>query len=117
MTLAEIVFTQKKLRKRYGVEGSVAGRYVEAGYSVAVGVETPAGRASFVAKKAGEILVADVINGTVKVTAEHVRSIAAKAQALRGRPVLILYGSGPILTEEAAKAAKEAGVVVKRVRP
>ncbi len=116
MTLAEIVFQARKLEKRYGVEGKVAARYVEAGYSVTMLFDTSKGRISFVAKKAGEVIAADVVYGKIRVTSEIVEKLAEKAASINAKPVLILYGGGPELTEEALKAAKEKNVAVKRIR-
>ncbi len=116
MSLARIVFEKKKLEKRYGVEGRVAGLYVEAGYSVAMRFNTPAGTLSFVAKKEGQMLAVDVVSGSVRVGADTVKNLASKASSIKAKPVLILYGSGPVLTEEARKAAQEEGVAIRRVR-
>ncbi len=116
MTLAEIVFEQRKLQQRYGVEGYVAGRYVEAGYSVTMKFKTPKGVVSFVAKKSGELIAADVIYGSVKVNTEHINAIAEKAASINAKPVLALYGSGPRVTEDATKAAEEKGVAIRRFR-
>ena len=116
MTLADIVFTARKLAEKYGVEGKVAGRYVEAGYSVRMRFKTSAGVLSFVAKKESTVLAVDVVSGAVKVSAEDVRRLAEKAKSINARPVLILYGAGPVLTDEAKSAAKELGVSVRRIR-
>ncbi len=116
MSLARIVFEKKKLEKRYGVEGRVAGHYVEAGYTVAMKFPTPDGTLSFTAKKEGTVLAVDVIHGSVKVTADVVRKLARKASAIKAKPVLVLYGSGPVLTDEALAAAREEGVSIKRMR-
>jgi len=116
LTLAEIVFTKKKLERRYGVEGYVAGRYVEAGYSVTMRFKTPGGVVSFVAKRSGELLAVDVVNGTIEVGREMVEAIAEKAASIRAKPVLALYGSGPRVTEEALGAAREKGVTIRRFR-
>ena len=116
MSLARIVFTSRKLAEKYGVEGKVAGKYVEAGYSVRMRFETAAGTVSFVAKKESTILAVDVIDGTITVTAEHVKKLAEKAKSINAKPVLVLYGSGPRLTDEAKKTASELGVTIRRVR-
>ncbi len=116
VTLAEIVFTKKKLAEKYGVEGRVAGLYVEAGYSVEMHHPVKGDRVSFVARKEGVVVAVDVVNGSVRVTGEVVSKIAEKAKVLGAKPVIVLYGSGPRLTEEAQNLAKELGVAVKRVR-
>ncbi len=117
MTLAEIVFTSKKLAEKYGVEGRVAARYVEAGYSVRMRFPTPKGTVSFVAKKESQVLAVDVISGSRRVTGNDVRSIAEKARAINAKPVLALYGAGPKLDEDAKKLAAELGVSLRRFRP
>jgi hypothetical protein len=116
VTLAQIVFEKRKLEKRYDVEGRVAGHYVEAGYHVTMGFATPKGPVSFVAKKGGQLLAVDVIKDPVRVTADMVNAVAEKAASIRAKPVLVLYGAGPVLTEEAKKAAAEKGVAVRRLR-
>ena len=116
MSLARIVFEKKKLEERYGVEGRVAGHYVEAGYSVKMKFGTPHGTLSFVAKKHSEVLAVDVIYASTVVGAETVRALAEKAASVKAKPVLVLYGSGPVLSEEAKKSAKELGVSIRRVR-
>jgi len=116
LTLAEIVFEKKKLYQRYGVEGYVAGRYVEAGYNVTMKFATPKGAVSFVARRGQELLAVDVLNGSVRVTKEHVDTIAEKASSIGAKPVLALYGSGPRLGEDAKKAASEKGVALRRFR-
>ncbi len=116
MSLARIVFEKRKLEARYGVAGRVAGLYLEAGYSVAMNFPTPNGRLSFVAKKGGETLAVDVVAGSVKVGPDVVESLVSKALSIKARPVLVLYGSGPTLAEEAKAKISEAGVKVRRVR-
>jgi hypothetical protein len=117
MTLAEIVFTSKKLAEKYGVEGKVAAKYVEAGYSVRMRFPTSHGVVSFVAKKESTLLAVDVIEGSRVIGVDTVRSIAEKAKSINAKPVLILYGSGPKLSDEAKKAVAELGVTVRRFRP
>lgn len=116
MSLARIVFLKKKLEKKYGVVGKVAGRYVEAGYTVNVGFQTAKGNIDIVAKKEGQILAIDVITGSVKVGTDVIERLKEKAATINAKPILVLYGAGPQLQEEALKKAEELGVEVKRVR-
>ena len=116
MTLAEIVFQQKKLEQKYGVEGKVAGRYVEAGFHVRMNVNTKHGRVSFVAIKGGEKLAVDVVSGKKVVGREELEAIKRKAESLGARPVLVLYGSGVVLGDDAKEFVRENNVAVKRVR-
>ncbi len=117
MSLARIVFLQKKLREKYGVEGYVAGLYLEAGYSVEVGFATGEGRVAVKAVKGGEVLAVDVLTEKKVYGVEAVEAIARKAKSIGAKPVLVLYGSGPRLSKEALEKARELGVRVRRVRP
>ncbi|KSW12266.1 hypothetical protein CF15_05815 [Pyrodictium occultum] len=117
MTLAEIVFQKRKLEEKYGIEGRVAGLYVEAGYSVRMWFNTAKGRLSFVARKEGRVLAVDVVAESKILGREAVEALSEKARSINASPVLVLYGSGPRLSEEAKKAAQELGVSVRRVRP
>lgn len=116
MTLAEIVFQQKKLEQKYGVEGKVAGRYVEAGFHVRMHVNTKHGRVSFVAIKGGEKFAVDVISGKKVVKKEELEAIKKKAESLGAKPILVLYGSGVVLGDDAKEFIKEGSVTVKRIR-
>ncbi len=117
MSLARIIFLQKKLREKYGPEGYVAGLYLEAGYNVTVGFETGKGRVSVKAVKGGETLAIDVLVDKRVYGPEVVQAIAEKAKSIGARPVLVLYGAGPELSKDALEKAKELGVKVRRVRP
>ena len=116
MSLGRIVFTKKKLSRKFGVVGKVAGRYVEAGFTVHVGFKTAEGEVSFIAKRGGQVYAVDVVNGSVDVGPATVEAIARKAASIKARPVLVLYGSGPRLTDDAKKKAEELGVLIRRVR-
>ncbi len=116
MSLAHIVFMSKKLRKKFGVEGIVASRYLEAGYSVLVGFNTPEGRLSVLAKKEGTVYAIDVIHESRKVVASDVEAVYKKAKSLNAKPILVIYGRGPKLTDEAKAKAKELGVEIKFVK-
>ena len=116
MTLAEIVFQQKKLEQKYGVEGKVAGRYVEAGFHVRMHVATKHGTVSFVAIKGKEKFAVDVVNGKKVLGKADLDSLKKKAESLSAKPVLVLYGSGPRLDDEAKNYAKENSIEVKRIR-
>ncbi len=116
MRLAKVEFLKKKLAKRYGIIGRVAGRYVEAGYSVEISHNTKSGVIDVVARKGGSILAITVIHGSVKVSPSHVEGAARRAKHLGAKPVLVLYGRGPKVTQEAVDKAAELGVELKRVR-
>ena len=116
MRLARVEFLKKRLAKRYGIIGRVAGRYVEAGYSVELSHPTRSGTIDVVARKAGTIIAITVLHGSVKVTASHVEEAARRAEHLNAKPVLVLYGRGPKVSQEAVAKAEELGVELKRVR-
>ncbi len=117
MSLARIVFLQKKLREKYGPRGYVAGLYLEAGYHVIVGFPTAKGEVDVRAVKGGESYAIDVLVEKRVYGPEVVASIAEKAKSINARPVLVLYGNGPRLSKEALEKARELGVRVRRVRP
>jgi len=116
VTLAEIVFQQRKLEQKYGVEGKVAGRYVEAGFHVRMHVATKHGIVSFVAIKGRERLAIDVVDGKKILSKADLESLKRKAESLSAKPVLVLYGSGPRLNDEARNYARENSIEVKRIR-
>ena len=117
MSLARIVFLQKKLREKYGPRGYVAGLYLEAGYHVVVGFPTAHGEVDVKAVKGGESYAIDVLVDKRVYGPEVVEAIAKKAESIHAKPVLVIYGNGPKLSKEALEKAKELGVRVKRVRP
>ncbi len=117
MSLARIVFTQRKLREKFGPVGYVAGLYVEAGYNVTVGFETPKGRVDVRAVKGGEVYAIDVLLEKRVYGPDVVEAIAEKAKSINAKPVLVLYGAGPELSKDAVEKARELGVKVRRVRP
>jgi len=114
--LARIVFLKKKLEKKYGIIGKVAGRYIEAGYTVNIGFQTAKGDIDVVAKKENRILAIDVISESVKVDVNVIEKLKEKAASINAKPILVLYGAGPQLQKEALKRAEELGVEIKRVR-
>ncbi len=117
MTTAREAFIAKKLRSRYGPVGYVAGLYVKAGYSVRVGVSVGGRSLDILASKEGVRLAITVITGSGTYGRSVVEEAKKLGDALGAKPVLVLYGSGPKLSEEAVKAAEELGVSVRRVRP
>ncbi len=117
MALARIRELQKYLVKKYGVIGAVAGRYVEAGLHVQLMHPTRYGPAHVIATGAGQRVVVEVVYGVDKVGPEVVETLLKKAELLRAKPVLVLYGAGPRLTDEARALVEERGVKVRRLRP
>ena len=116
MTLAEIVFQRRKLEQKYGVEGKVAGRYVEAGFHVKMHVTTKHGAVSFVAIKGREKLAVDVVSSKRALSKADLESLRRKAESLSAKPVLVLYGAGPKLDDEARNYARENSIEIRRIR-
>ncbi len=116
MALSRIVFMSKKLREKFGVEGIVASRYLEAGYSVRIGFNTPRGRLSIIAKKEGKVLAIDVVHEKRLVTSNDIVEISEKAKSINAKPILVIYGRGPKVSNEAKEKAKELGVEIKFIK-
>ena len=116
MVTAEQAFEAKKLASRYGVPGKVAARYRMAGYEVEMLSNDPKAPLHFRAWKRRESLAVRVYWSSGKVPANVVEELASNAEG-KGRPVLVLYGAGPRVSEELLSKAKELGVSVRRVRP
>lgn len=114
MSLAEIRFLQRRLEEKYAEIGKVAGKYIEAGFTVNIRrTKTPKGVIDIVAKK-NEIYAIDVYKKTGSVPTSVVEEIAEKAKTIGAKPVLALWGRGPKVTEEVLKRADELGVKIKR---
>jgi len=116
LSLAKIRYLQKVLANKYGVKGKAAGIYVEAGYRVNIDFPTKKGIIHIYAIKGSDRVVAEVLWESKKIGTDTVESLAEKAKILNARPVLIIYGEGPILTEEAKSKAEELGILIKRIR-
>jgi predicted RecB family endonuclease len=109
-------YLRKRLRRRYGVLGIVAGRYLEAGYSVELGHKTSKSLIDIVARKEGGALAITVVSGPSRITGSLVREAAEKAGLIRARPILVLYGRGHRIEEDALEEARKLGVVFRRIR-
>jgi len=116
MSLARAVFQARRLAERYGPAGRVAGRYVLAGYNVTMNFKTPHGEVSFIAKRGQELYAVDVVVESGPVRVERLEAIRRKAESIRAKPVLALYGAGPEATKELVEKARELGVKIKRFR-
>ncbi len=115
LSLAEIRFIQKKLKEKYGNIGVVAGKYVEAGYSVNVKrIKTSKGVIDIVAVKGGEKLAIDVYDKTGIVSPDIIEQVYEKAKQVNAKPVLAIWGRGAKISNEALSKAKELGVKIKR---
>ncbi len=116
MSLARIVFLKKKLAEKYGVEGKVAGRYIEAGYSVRMKPRTRHGELSFLAYKGSQKLAVDIIYTKKEVSTEELENLRKKAELLKAKPILVLYGTAPRIKPELREKIEELGISIRRVR-
>lgn len=116
MSLAKIRYLQRVLSKKYGIKGKAAGVYIEAGYNVNIDFPTQKGIVHIYAIKGSDRVVAEVLWESKKVSIDVIESLIEKAKLLNARPVLIIYGEGPILTEEIKSKIKELGITIKRIR-
>ena len=116
MTTAREAFEAKKLAQKYGVIGKVAGRYREAGYKVDVLTTDEEVPYHFTAVKKGEKLAIKVYHKSGGVPVEVVEKLAEKAKEEDYKPILVLYGAGPKLSEPVLTKAGELGVSIRRVR-
>lgn len=115
MSLAEIRFLQRKLKEKYGEVGVVAGKYLEAGFSVNVRtIKTPKGVIDIVAIKGREKLAIDVYIKSGKLPLNIVEEVYEKAKHIDAKPVLALWGRGVELDEDIIKKANELGVKIRR---
>ncbi len=116
MVTAKAKFISRRLREKYGVVGKVAERYISAGYSVTFNVKCNDVLFDFIAKK-GEKIGVKIYNGKIKVGLEDIEKISRAAEKLGVKPVIVLYGSGPSVSEEALDKADELNISIKRIRP
>ncbi|MCE4602679.1 MAG: hypothetical protein F7C08_02245 [Desulfurococcales archaeon] len=114
MTTARETFEARALKRKYGVVGSVAARYRMAGYRVEV---LEGGAADFVARRRGEGLAVKVYSSNAPIPVNVVEELASYASNNGLRPVIILYGAGPRLAEDALEKVRSLNVSVRRVRP
>ncbi len=115
MSLAEIRFIQKKLKEKYGNIGVIAGKYVEAGYSVNVRrTKTSKGIIDIVAIKGGEKLAIDVYDKTGVISPDIIEGVYEKAKQVNAKPILAIWGRGAKISSEALSRAKELDVKIKR---
>ena len=118
MVTAREAFEAKKLAARYGVVGKVAGRYRTAGFQVRVDSAEADADYNFVAWRRGEKYAVKVYNKSGRVPEDVVEKLARAAAEKAGgaRPVLVLYGAGPKVTEGLLEKARSLGVSIRRVR-
>lgn len=116
MVTAREAFEAKKLIAKYGVVGRVAARYRTAGYQVKVEKSEPGSDYNFIAWKKGEKLVVAVYTKSGQVPEDAVEMLANAAKEVGGKPILVLYGSGPKTTGSLVEKARNLGVSLRRVR-
>ena len=116
MGLAKIRFIQKSLIEKYGILGNVASRYLEAGLNVRILHPTRHGPIHIVVNGNNIRLAIEVFAESREVPKEVIERIVEKAKLIKAKPVLILYGDGPKLTNEAFELCRKYGVKVRRIR-
>ncbi len=114
--LARIRMLQRVLRDKYGIVGEVAARYLEAGARVRVMHPTRLGPIHVLVYKDGGRLAIEVFAESKPVPKEVVRNLVEKAKLVQAKPILVLYGDGPKLSDEVYSMCKELGVKIRRVR-
>jgi len=100
--------------KKYGIVGIVAGRYIEAGYSVELSHKTRLGNIDILVRSRGEVYAVEVLHRGI-YTVDQAKLLQEKAKLVGARPVLILYGRQPRLTAEALSYCSSNGIKVRRV--
>ncbi len=117
MVTAREAFMWKKLREKYGLVGEVAGRYVAAGYSVCIGVESSGYKIDFIASRSNERLCVKIYTSSSKTSVDDIELFKKTCEKLRAKPVLILYGRKTVLPGDVFEKTRELGVSIKRVKP
>jgi len=117
MVTAKARFISKLFRERYGVIGVVAGRYVSAGYGVKFNIRSGEVVFDIVALKENEKLAIKVYNGRVVLEIEDVNKIIDAAKNVNAKPVIILYGRGPKVSDELINKLDEIEISIRRIRP
>ncbi len=116
MSIARKRFLEKMLKEKYGEIGIVASRYLEAGCSVRLLHPTRYGPIHIIVTGGGIRLAIEVFKDPREVPKEVVDSVIAKAKLINAKPVLVLYGDGPKLSEEIYRYCIENGVKIRRIR-
>ena len=115
MATARQKYISRVLARKYGLVGRVAGRYVEAGYSVELFHPTRLGPLHILAHKGNGIIAIEVFNKGL-VTLDAVKSLHEKSKLVKARPVVLLYGNSVGLSSEAESYCRENGVKIRRLR-
>ena len=116
MTLAQIRYLQKRWAREYREIGKVAGRYLEAGYHVRLMHPTRYGPAQILVQGKGHKFVVEVFKGPGNVAKSIVDVLAKKAELLKAKPILVLYGRGVNIDDETRKLAEDNGVKIRWIK-
>jgi len=117
MATAKARFISKLFKKRYGVIGIVAGRYVSAGYGVKFNIRSGEIVFDIIALKENEKLAIKVYNGKATLKIDDVNKIVNAAKNINAKPVIILYGKGPKVSDELINKLDEIEISIRRIRP
>jgi hypothetical protein len=116
MATAKARYLQKVFEEKYGVIGKVAGKYLEAGYSIEFMHPTRYGKVHILARKEGKILAIEVIDKSGNVDENVVKTFLEKAKLLKAKPILVLYSDGPKITENLYKFCIDNGIKIRRIK-
>ncbi|NPA97659.1 MAG: hypothetical protein GXO32_08685 [Crenarchaeota archaeon] len=114
--LARIRMLQKVLRQKYGIMGEVAAKYLESGARVRIGHPTRHGEVHILVYKDGARYAIEVFSEPRTVPREVVENLLRKAKLLNAKPILVLYGDGPKLSEDVYQFCRDQGVKIRRMK-
>ena len=114
--LTRIRLLQRVLRQKYGIVGEVAARYLESGARVRVHHPTRHGDIHILVYKDGTKYAIEVFSDPRPVPKEVVEKLIEKSRIIHAKPILVLYGDGPKLSNEIYEFCKSQGVKVRRIR-
>jgi len=116
MSLARIRMLEKTLIKKYGEIGRVAALYLEAGAHVRLMHPTRYGPIHILVYKDGSRYAVEVVKEKNRMCKETLETLLKKAELVKAKPILVIYGDLPLLSEELYKFCKEHGIKIKRVK-
>ncbi len=114
--LTRIRMLQRILREKYGIVGEVASRYLEAGARVRLFHPTRYGPIHVLVYKDNSRYVIEVFSEPKEVPKEVVEKLIEKAKLVKAKPILILYGDGPKMSDDLYKFCIENRVKIRRIR-
>ncbi len=115
MTTARQRFVAKRLVRKYGVVGRIASLYIYAGYSVAFNKRVGDTVFDVIARGHGNVFAIKIVRGGI-VEPQLVEALKRDSEKIGAKPIIVLYGAAPRVAPEAIEKAREAGVLLKRVR-